>query len=364
LSAALGRTLAHFAWRVVESPVTEKQTDPDGMQHLGSRLNASYLIGGEMGHADGQIRVDIQIIDGATGTRIWADRVETPELKAARFPDLALLRTTAVLRRGIYKIAEHRIVSKPLDLLTPAEMVILANETEDQEAKVRLYAEALLRVPNLVPALVGWADRLRVVEASAAENERNLEQADGLSKRAIQLAPNDADAWYVRGWVLWHQDRYDAALTANAKAIELDPSYAKSYVARGLYTISIGQPEAALAMLDRARDIDSTVDGVASRTACRAFLSLGRYDEAVQNCERAMATDESLFAHIYLTAAYAQKGDMARAADAKATLLRLSPRLTLEALKRHSGKPDIQRFREQWDKHIIAGLRKAGIPER
>jgi hypothetical protein len=33
-------------------------------------------------------------------------------------------------------------------------------------------------------------------------------------------------------------------------------------------------------------------------------------------------------------------------------------------LKRHSGKPDIQRFREQWDKHIIAGLRKAGIPER
>jgi TolB-like protein/Tfp pilus assembly protein PilF len=364
LSAALGRTLAHFAWRVVESPVTEKQTDPDGMQHLGSRLNASYLIGGEIGHADGQIRVDIQIIDGATGTRIWADRVETPELKAARFPDLALLRTTAVLRRGIYKIAEHRIVSKPLDLLTPAEMVILANETEDQEAKVRLYAEALLRVPNLVPALVGWADRLRVVEASAAENERNLEQADGLSKRAIQLAPNDADAWYVRGWVLWHQDRYDAALTANAKAIELDPSYAKSYVARGLYTISIGQPEAALAMLDRARDIDSTVDGVASRTACRAFLSLGRYDEAVQNCERAMATDESLFAHIYLTAAYAQKGDMARAADAKATLLRLSPRLTLEALKRHSGKPDIQRFREQWDKHIIAGLRKAGIPER
>jgi serine/threonine protein kinase/TolB-like protein/Tfp pilus assembly protein PilF len=364
LSAALGRTLAHFAWRVVESPVTEKQTDPDGMQHLGSRLNASYLIGGEIGHADGQIRVDIQIIDGATGTRIWADRVETPELKAARFPDLALLRTTAVLRRGIYKIAEHRIVSKPLDLLTPAEMVLLANETEDQEAKVRLYAEALLRVPNLVPALVGWADRLRVVEASAAENERNLEQADGLSKRAIQLAPNDADAWYVRGWVLWHQDRYDAALTANAKAIELDPSYAKSYVARGLYTISIGQPEAALAMLDRARDIDSTVDGVASRTACRAFLSLGRYDEAVQNCERAMATDESLFAHIYLTAAYAQKGDMARAADAKATLLRLSPRLTLEALKRHSGKPDIQRFREQWDKHIIAGLRKAGIPER
>jgi len=364
LSAALGRTMAHFAWRVVESPVTEKQADPAGMQRLGSKLNASYLIAGDITHADGQIRVDIQIIDGATGTQIWADRVETPEMKAARFPDLALLRTTAVLRRGIYKVAEDRIVRKPLDRLTPAEMVLLANETEDQETKVHLYAQAMRRVPNLVPALVGRADRLRLVEASSVENERNLQQADDLSKRSIQLAPNDADAWYVRGWVLWNQVRYDAALAANTKAIELDPSYAKSYVARGLYTISVGQPEAALPMLDRARDIDSTVDGVASRTACRAFLSLGRYDEAVQSCERAMATDESLFVHIYLTAAYAQKGDMARAADAKATLLRLSPLLTLEALKPHSGKPDVQRFREQWDKHVIAGLRRAGIPER
>jgi tetratricopeptide (TPR) repeat protein len=117
-------------------------------------------------------------------------------------------------------------------------------------------------------------------------------------------------------------------------------------------------------MLDTARDIDSTIDGATSRVACRAFLSLGRYAEAIQSCERAMATDESLFVHIYLTAAYAQNGDLARAADAKARLLRLSPGLTLETLTMHSNKPDVQRFREQWDKHITAGLRKAGIPER
>jgi tetratricopeptide (TPR) repeat protein len=197
-----------------------------------------------------------------------------------------------------------------------------------------------------------------------AENERNLQQADDLSMRAIRLAPDDADAWYVRGWILWHQDRYDAALTANAKAIDLDPSYAKSYVARGLYTISIGQPEAALPVLERARDIDSTVDGVASRTACRAFLSMGRYDEAVRNCERAMATDESVFAHVYLTAAYAQKGDMARAAESRARLLQLRPSLTIETLRAHSSKSDAKRSREQWDRHVIAGLRTAGIPER
>jgi tetratricopeptide (TPR) repeat protein len=243
-------------------------------------------------------------------------------------------------------------------------MIFLADRTEDQEAKAHLYAQAMLRAPDLVPALVGFADRLRILAASRADNQRNLEKADDLSKRAIQLAPDDSYAWFVRGWILWNQDRYDAALAANARAIQLDPSYAESYVARGLYTISIGQPEAALPILNKAMDIDLAVDGVASRTACRAFLSLGRYEEAVQSCERAMATDESFFVHVYLTAAYAQKGDMARAADAKASLLRLTPDLTLEALKMHSERPDVRRFRDQWDQHITAGLRKAGIPER
>jgi tetratricopeptide (TPR) repeat protein len=128
-------------------------------------------------------------------------------------------------------------------------------------------------------------------------------------------------------------------------------------------TCAIGQPEAALPMLDRARDIDSTVDGVSSRLACRALLSLGRYADAVESCKRAMATDESFLVHVYLTAAYAQKGDMARAADARERLLRLRPDFTLETLRMHSSRPDVQRFREQWDNHITAGLRKAGIPE-
>jgi len=364
LSMALGRTLAHFAWRVIASPVPEKDSSPAAMQRLGSELNANYLVGGEIHRAGDRIRVDMQIIDGTTGTPVWADRVETPEAKAAATPELVLLRSAAVLRRAIYRVAEGRIASKPLAGLTPSELVLRANESQDADTQARLYAAARQRDPNLLPALVGWADRLRTINASAAENERNLLEADDLSKRAVQLAPDDADAWHVRGWVLWNQDRYDAALAANAKSIELDPSYAGSYVSRAVYTISIGQPEAALPLLDRARDIDSTIDGVALRVACRALLSLGRYAEAVQSCERAMATDESFFVNVYLTAAYAQKGDMARAAEAKARLLSLRPGFTLETLAMHSRGPDVQRFHKQWDAHVTAGLRKAGIPER
>jgi tetratricopeptide (TPR) repeat protein len=190
--------------------------------------------------------------------------------------------------------------------------------------------------------------------------ERVAQVGDDLSRRAVQLAPDDAVAWYGRGWVLWSQSRFDAALAANAKAIQLDPSRALFYVSRAFFTISI-QPEAALPVLDRARDIDSTFDGFASRLACRAFLSLGRYDEAVQNCERAMATDDSWLVDAYLTAAYAQKGDIARAAEAKARLLEGQPGFTLEVPR---GADERRGEEWLWDRQITAGLRKAGIPER
>jgi serine/threonine protein kinase/TolB-like protein/tetratricopeptide (TPR) repeat protein len=370
LSVTLGRTLSHFGWPVIASSVSATEAGLAEMQRVSRELSARYLISGELHRSGDQIAVDMRIVDGSSGTQAWAGRIETPEARVAQSTDLALLRATAVLRHALYKIEERRIVSGPLQRLTPAELVIRADAIiistdQDRETVDRLYAQARVRDPNGVPALVGAAYRLCCDdEPSTTDAERRLRDADDLSRRAIGLAPEDAVAWYARAWILWHQYRFDAALAAIAKSIQIDPSYAKSYVSRAVFTLSIGQPETALPMLDRARDIDSTVDGVASRVACRAFLSLGRYDEAVQSCERAMATDESWLVHLYLTAAYAQKGDMARAADAKARLLNRKPGFTIATLKEPKDPPDSERFREQWEKHITAGLRKAGIPER
>ena len=54
---------------------------------------------------------------------------------------------------------------------------------------------------------------------------------------------------------------------------------------------------------------------------------------------------------------------MAKAAAAKAQLLRLQPGLTIARLLmlRLSGTPA---SRQEFDEHIIGGLRKAGLPEQ
>jgi hypothetical protein len=66
--------------------------------------------------------------------------------------------------------------------------------------------------------------------------------------------------------------------------------------------------------------------------------------------------------YVDLTAAYAQTGDSARAAAAKAQLMKRAPDFTISRLeaKRFSNHPV---WVEEIRTHFITGLRKAGVPE-
>jgi adenylate cyclase len=95
---------------------------------------------------------------------------------------------------------------------------------------------------------------------------------------------------------------------------------------------------------------------------CRAFLALGRYDDAIAACEKSLALADYWSRHLYLVAAYAQKGDLAKAAVAKTELLKRQPGMSIARIKaiKVSDNPI---FQQQTETHLYAGLRKAGIPE-
>ena len=96
--------------------------------------------------------------------------------------------------------------------------------------------------------------------------------------------------------------------------------------------------------------------------ACHAHIHLGRYKEGIDECERAVADNNDYWVYLDLTAAYAQTGDLARAAVAKAQLMKRVPDFTISRLeaKKFSNHPV---WIEEIRTHFIAGLRKAGVPE-
>ncbi len=89
----------------------------------------------------------------------------------------------------------------------------------------------------------------------------------------------------------------------------------------------------------------------------------GHAEEAIATCEKAVSFHNSWLNDLLLAAAYANHGDMAKAAAAKADALRTVPGYTIAQLraKRYSEHPEYLKLAEMYR---YAGLRKAGIPEQ
>jgi adenylate cyclase len=69
------------------------------------------------------------------------------------------------------------------------------------------------------------------------------------------------------------------------------------------------------------------------------------------------------FAYVDLASAYAWRGQKAEAAAAVAELLKLRPGYTVQRLEQEgSGVSDNPAFRREYQR-IVAGARKAGLPE-
>jgi tetratricopeptide (TPR) repeat protein len=186
-----------------------------------------------------------------------------------------------------------------------------------------------------------------------------------LSFRATSVDENDSHAWWDRAETLSRQQRWQAALEANARAQQLDPGFSGPLDQRAAIMISMGKPSEALAIVDQelAHPQEPSVLGGAMLQRCRASLALGYYDDAIAACEKAVALDNWWLPKVYLLAAYAQNGDATNVAAAKAMALRARPGLSVSDLKAlwNSYNPD---FIQQTEAQFLAGLRKAGIPEQ
>jgi tetratricopeptide (TPR) repeat protein len=175
----------------------------------------------------------------------------------------------------------------------------------------------------------------------------------------------DPAAWIARADVLERQFRWAEAEEALAEELRLDPYRIDVYLERAWISIWNGRPAEALVELDRVASLNPREAGSGEMlfARCRAELSLGRYDDAIRSCERSVTLDNNWVTYMFLTAAYAQRGEMTEALRAKAQLLKLLPGVTISGVKamRISDNAD---FWAQTETHVFSGLRKAGVPER
>jgi len=374
LGSALGR-LSRSGRVVSHSAVATYKAKAIDARSVGRELNVRYLVEGDVRRAGERVGVNVHLIDTSNATQVWSDRLELEQSRVTQEQGGLVAQLTNRLYDALRRAERRRAAGAPAPGASAMDLTMHAWAVWDRDDNTlsgalearRWFDQALKLDADFVLALTG---RVRTLEYELdldphADRDRLVQEMDALSFRAVSIDPESPSAWAYREDVLERQWRWDAAIEANVKSQKLDPSNDWPLNRRAGIMIYTGQPAQALPLVDQQLALDPQAKeslGWAALQQCRAYMALGRYDEAIVSCEKDVALDNWWLPHVYLLAAYAQKGEATRAVAEKTALLKLRPEFSIADFRaqRFSDHPA---YLQQTETHLYAGLRKAGIPE-
>jgi tetratricopeptide (TPR) repeat protein len=106
----------------------------------------------------------------------------------------------------------------------------------------------------------------------------------------IAGATQDSDTWYTKGLDLYFDHKYDEAIKAFDKAIEIDPQSSTLWDAKGLALDKLNKHDEAIKSYDKAIEINSH-DSKTWNNKGEALSRLNKDNEAIQAFDKAIEID-------------------------------------------------------------------------
>ena len=341
------------------------------IRRIGRELAVRYALDGRVEREGGQVRVASHLIDTASGGSLWSGSMQAPATANGTVP-LALVGQLADGLRAAVRGAELKRVASGKDGESAYAIALSATDALEQSTDgaqlpgIRARFERALAIdPRHVPALTGYAHTLVYLadaSDSPADGDTLLRRADEASLLAVTLRPDSAEAWAARANVLYFRDQYDAAAEAVQRGLRLNPYLVMLHAFDGELQLAQDRADAALAAFERGIELNPTgsLHGVLMHLRARALLTLGRFDEAIRSGEGGIAFGAEWADYMLLAAAHALRGDAARAAQARAELLRIKPEFSIGW---HRRLVSDRSAATQYVRTLHAGLRQAGVAE-
>jgi adenylate cyclase len=346
---------------------------PIDVEQLGRELGVRYVLEGSVRRVNDKITVNAQLVSTETGAHVWADRFDGERNRLGDLQVEFVARLANSLGVELVKAESLRAIrlrpNNPdaVDFYMRGRTAFgrgfaVDNVTEAGED----FERALQLDPALTRAQVGLARTLfdRVIRFRVAD-AANLDRAESLIATALAADPNDAEAHLVKGELLTYGKHQFAAAVAELKvAIETDRNFAPAYAQYGANHWFIGKAAEVIPDIETALRLSprDPLRNFWELFICHAHAHLAEWEQAVEWCEKSIATRPYWQAYVDLAAAEGWLGRDAEAKAAIAEALKLRPGLTVQTWYSNRVSDD-PAFRKEFER-ITEGLRKAGLPEQ
>ncbi|MGE0286728.1 MAG: adenylate/guanylate cyclase domain-containing protein [Bradyrhizobium sp.] len=341
------------------------------VRQIGRELGVRYVLEGSVRKAGGRVRITGQLIDATSGVQVWSDRIEGEHDDIFNLQDRAASAVVNAVAPKVEQVEIARAVAKATDSLDAYDLFMRAQACiyrwgrSDLEQAESLLARTIELDPKFAAAYANatWCLAWRLVNFWTDDLATDAARCGVLARQAVDLAPDDANVLSLAGFSLAQvAGALDEGIALINRAVSLNPNLARAWALSAAVHIFIGQPETAIEHNERAmrlspRDI---ILHLMMHTTARAYFYAGRLDEAIAWSTRAMR--ESPHGHdgsmLHLIASYALTQRQEEATVALARYLAIHPQARLSGLWQLSRlrSPDhVAKLKE--------GLRLAGMPE-
>jgi len=337
------------------------KSSPDDIPAIAAQLGVANILEGSVQRTADAVRVNVQLIRGATDTHLWADTFDRKLTDIFAVESEISKSIAATLQAKLSGSEQSAIAARPTENTEAYQLYLKGRFFWNKRTGQNLnkaadyFNQAIAADRKYALAYVGLADAYVLMPLYGAGAPQDCyPKAKAAAKKALELDDASAEAHTSLAQVYCYYDLdYPQAIREFQRAIELNPNYATAhqwYGSSGL--AALGQFDDAVAEVKRAIALDP-LSLVINTDLGNTYYRARRYDEAVEQMRKTLEMDPAFYyAHWNLGSALAAKGALKPAIEEyeKARALNDDPSmlgLLANAYAKSGNKAEALKIRDQ-----------------
>jgi TolB-like protein/class 3 adenylate cyclase len=290
---------------------------------IGRELNVRYVLEGSVQRAGDRMRVNVQLVDAATGNHLWAERFDKPLGDLFDTQDEIVARLSNVVTAQVTAAEARRAKRAPNPDATDFFLqgvalwdkgITAANLAEAR----RLFERALALNPADIRVRVAVAnvDIADAVNFSLDDRVARFAVAETTLSEALCLNPENAVAHLCLGIVQIHTDRAAQGIRECERALELNRNLVNAHGHIGYAKILLGKADDTEAHVLEALRLSPRDAHVYlwCMFAGAAKLYLGNEEDAIPWLQRSIEVNRNFaYSHFLLATVFARLGRLQEA---------------------------------------------------
>lgn len=323
---------------------------------IGEKLGVDKILEGSVRRSGNKIRILIQLVKASDGFRVWSESYDREMEDIFQLQDEITLAVVDALKVELLGAARELVLKRYTDNAEAYELYLKGRyhhykyTAEGWKKAIEFFEMALAKEPAYAPAYAGMSSALgclsffgfRPVERSIPQGRAaaigalsidqdlaeahlslalitffvdwNWEKSEEEFKIAISLDPNNAEALSFYAIFLGTEERFDEAVDCGERSLAIDPLSPLINMNVGWTYFSAGMFDKAFARIEKMIEVEPEFYG-AFWLAGAIHLSEGKYEEAAQELEKAVANGGRQIVLSDLGSAYGLAGRTDRATE-------------------------------------------------